>query len=436
MKINYKTTNNLKHNKLICRINQIMCILICIWMTLPYFRVKTGVLFLVTLFGIWIFTSDLKWLTKKWSMDLIFVLIFFITFIPYFITGNLKYGEVDPKAIIVSFPLFFVGIFVNHYYMYYKKDYNTLGKIALVSLIFYAVGSIQTYVGLLMYPTASRGLAGKAWVNPELVKLYTRLGIGGFGHVYAGCFLLIAALYLIIKKHTLMRRKDKFICILSFICLILMILKASYTISLMVVFSGIVLVLVVKNKKTFIFIMVLAAFFLLIFPQALIGEFFLKIADIFSNNYILSEKITDLAVNFLQESRSGQTGNRIDLYLTSFKTFFEQPLFGIYGPFGNPASGRIGGHSGWLDLLGFYGLFTGIPLFFTIYFNFSKHLKFYKKSNYYGFIIVIQFLFLVLGVINPVIYVYEIGFVLFCIVPAIPFLPYAFKKNILTQRRR
>jgi len=403
-------------------LNQFACYLMCIWISLPFVRARLGVVFLLLFFGVWLATTDLRWLTKGWSMDLVFVFIFFVSFLPYLITSNLQYGSAGPKLIIVSFPIFFIWIFINHYYMHYKKDAKMLGKIALISIISYTFGSIQTFVGLNLYPTAARSLAGTAWENPSLGNFYMQLGIGGYGYVYSSCFLLLAILYLIINKAQSKEKKGLVFYIFSFIALFIMIIKSSYTILLLITFTGIILVLLLKSKKTFVFFMLLSLVVLLIVPQYLMGELLLKVADLFKYNYILNEKITDLAMNFFQDSQGGQTSRRIELYLSSLNTFLKQPLFGIYGPFGNLDNGNVGEHSAWLDILGYYGLFTGIPLTLLIYFNFKKQIKYYKHSSYYGYLLIIQFLFIMLGTINPVLHVYEIGFVVFFIVPLIPVL--------------
>jgi len=227
----------------------------------------------------------------------------------------------------------------------------------------------------------------------------------------------------------------KFFVLITFISLLLMILEASYAISIMIILSGGLLILTVKNKKMLVILMVFLGILLLLIPPTFIGEFFLNIANIFSDNYIINEKFTDLGMSFLQDSQSSQTDTRIQLYTTSFNTFLRQPLFGIYGPMGNP-SDPTGGHSGWLDLLGFYGLFSGIPLFLIFYYNFKKHFRFYKKDKYYGYLVVIYFLFLVFGTINPVLYVFEVGFIIFMIVPIIPLISRDFrnKKSVLSLR--
>lgn len=415
-----------KINLLTYKINFLSCVLMCMWFTLPFFRVRAGVSLLLLMFGIWIATTDLRWLTKRWSLDLVFALIFFLTFIPYFITGNVQYGSAGPKIILVHFPVFFVGIFINHYYMYYKKDYETLSKVAFITLVFFIIGSIQTYIGLTLNPMASRILATGVSDYEAEKLIFNRMGVGGFGYIYASCFWFVSVLYLVLKNNHNLRKIKKIIVLITIISVLLMIFKASYAIPLMIILSGVILVLIVKNKKMLIMLMVIFSILLLLIPPTFVGDFFLNIASLFSDNYIIHEKFTDLGMSFLQDAKGNQTNTRIELYMMSFNTFSKQPLFGIYGPFGNIGS-RIGGHSGWLDLLGFYGIFSGFPLFFVFYYNFKKHLKLYKRDKYYGYLVVIYFLFVVVGTINPVLYVYEVGFIMFMIVPIIPMIANDFR---------
>lgn len=421
-----KVLTNKGFNVLLFRVNQVACIMMCMWIAIPYFRIRAGVVFLLMMFGIWLITTDLKWLTKELTLDLVLIIIFFITFIPYILSGSLQYGAAGPKMILVNFPIFFVGIFINHYYMYYKKDYQVLGKIAFFYLIFFTIGSLQTYFGLLQYPMASRELAGALADNPELGNRYSFLGIGGFGHIYSASFLLIATSFLLKNNHHLYTIKSRILVLVSVISIFLMLLQASYATSLIILFIGLFSVLIVRNKFGLIILSTTAVIVFLLIPKTTWNKFFIGIADLFSWNNILNEKFLDLANSFLYGTGNGQTGDRIELYGTSFKTFLSNPLFGIYGPLGNSNTGLLGDHSGWLDLLGYYGLFTVIPLALAIYVNFKKHLRFYQATSYYGFVIVIYLLILVLGIVNPIVYVYEIGFVLFFIVPAIPFMGYLF----------
>lgn len=416
----------IKTSKLIHQLNLIAVILMCMWLAIPFVRIKTGVIFFFLLFIVWLLTTDFKWFVEKISWDLIWLFVFFMTFVPYIISGNLEYGLVGSNVIMVNFPIFFIGIFINHYYMYYKKDYKTLGKIAFFSLCFFIIGSLQTYFGLLKYPLAARELAGGE--DPMLTEIYRQMGIGGFGHIYSASFLLVVVLYPIVRK-VKFTVKNKVVVLLFILSIGLMLLRASYATSLMVAILGLVMSIVVRNKLTFLSCIIISTYLLVVIPQNVIGEFFLTVATIFKENNVLSQKFIDLASAIINSSLDGQTGERVNLYFSSLKVFISNPLFGIYGPFGNQNSEAIGGHSGWFDLLGYYGLFTAVPLFLTLFYNLRKNMRFFARTNFYSFILVLYFLILVFGAVNPILYVYEIGFVLFCIAPAIPFIPYAFKNN-------
>lgn len=415
------------------KLNQVAVILITMWIAIPFFRVRVGVIFFILLFVFWLITTDIKWLTNKLSLNLLFVLVFFSTFVPYFFVGGLQYGPAGIKTILVNFPLFFVGLFINHYYMFYKKDYKTLGKIAFYFLIFFSIGSLQTYFGLITYPMASRQLATGA---PEYSEIYGLIGIGGFGFIYSGTFLLLAILYTFLRRRSLFSLKNNILMIFTIVVIFLMLLKASFATSLLITFCGLLLILFVRNKSTLLMTFLFAVIFIIFSSESLIADFFLAIANSFSGNPVLKEKFTDLASTFYSSSLNGQTGNRFDLYVSSLKVFFVNPLFGIYGPFGNQNASLVGGHSGWFDLLAYYGLFTSIPMFIAFYYNFKIHFRFLKKIKFHVYYAILYFIIFVFGLINPILYVYEIGFVLFCIIPAIPFIPYAFKTNALAETNK
>lgn len=422
------------------RINQLACMGICTYMTLPYSRRFLNLYALIAVTGLWFITTDLKWLTTRFSKDLVFAMLFFATFIPYALTGTLGYGHFGVKTLTVAIPMFFLGIIINQYYMYYKKDFNSLGKIALLSMVMYIIGSVQTYLGLLRYPGASRGLAGGVYTQDmSLAFLYKQLGIGGFGYIYAACLILIAVAYPLIRKNAKWSGRYRAVSIVAVLVMTIMLLKAAYATAIILILVGLILAMVVKNRRTFIAIMVLATLVLLFFPQQLVGEFLLKFAGLFSGSRSLYVRFTEVAMSFLSDTGGANFGARLSLYEASVTSFLKHPLFGIYGPLGgglDPNSySVIGGHSGWFDLLGFYGLFAGIPLFFAMYFNIKKHLNFFKDGIFYGSILVTSFMFVVMGFLNPNLSIFEIGFAQFCIVPAIPFLSYAFISNEQVLKR-
>ncbi|MGM7634652.1 hypothetical protein [Bacillus sp. Hm123] len=409
-----------------------MAILMCMWMIWPYFSDRAGFVYFGAFLIVWIYTSDFRWLLQKWPLDLLFLGIWLITFIPYILTGNFRYGYIDSRFIQITFILFIVGAFINHYYMHYKKDYVMLGRISFLALTLFFVGSIQTYIGLEKYPLASRMLATGA-VDPLSFKT---AGIGGFGFVYSGVFIGIVCCYLLFSKLYYINIYCKMFTLVTLVSISMMVIKASYTIAVMILFTGIISVLFIKGKKTLFFLIFLLVFFLLFFPKELIGYFLLDIAELFRENDTLNTKLSDLAQGFIGSGAGEQTAYRSELYLQSFKTFLANPLFGIYGPLGSEFNAEVGEHSGWLDLMAYYGLFGALPLFIGVFLNFKKNLSFYSGHPFLPFLLIAQTAFVVFGFINPVIYIYQLGFVLFMIAPTIPFLPYAFSRNKVLRGRR
>ena len=287
---------------------------------------------------------------------------------------------------------------------------------------------------------ASRDLAGLVSKFPELNALYNSLGIGGFGHVSSSVFVLIASIYLISKKDSKLALRYRVISFFSIVIILLMIIRASYTITLIIAFIGISLALFVKNRKIFSLILYIAIFLLVLLPQRIIGNLLFMVADFFSDNAILYMKFLSLSNNFIYGGSLSDSTTRIELYMTSLSTIIKYPLFGAYGPFGNlnyVGYSTIGGHSGWLDLLAMYGLYAGVPLFFIIFLNIKKNMSFFKGTKYYRYILIIYFFFIIFGFINPIVSVYEIGFAVFFVIPAIQFIPIAFNDiNYVLKHKR
>jgi len=406
--------------------NRLLMIGICGWIISPYLNFKLGFTLYVLIFAAWFLLTDYLWIFQRLSGDLLLFVVWILTLMPYLLTGNFLYGEVPMKTVLISIFLFFSGMFMNHYYMYYKKDISALGKIAFFAIFFYLFASIQSSIGLKQYPLAARALA--TGIDP-LQGVYSSLGIGGFGFVYSAVFVNIVLLYFILKKQPNTHNFYRYLCLIAFCVIFTMLLASSYATSLLFIIMGTIFVIFIKGKKSLLFSIILSFFFFVIFPKELIGYFLIDVALLFENNTVISTKFMDLAQGFVSDSVGSQTAARSQLYLVSLKTFLQNPFFGIYGPFGGSFNAKVGGHSGWLDLLAYYGLFGAIPLFGAIILNFRKHLRYYTGHPYYKFLVTAQILIVIFGFINPIIYVYQIGFVYFVIVPVLPFLVNAFSRK-------
>lgn len=419
-------TNNSIATKYTQLFNIGVVLFICCWFIWPFINFKLGVTPFLLLFILWFLTTNLKWILAL-PKDLLMILVWLMTFFPYIITGTFRFGAMNPKNVLISFFLFFVGIAINHYYMYFKKDISTLGKISFFSTLFFLIGSVQSSMGLKVYPLAARSLA--TGTDPLHVT-YLSLGIGGFGFVYSAVFINLLLLFFILKSHPMNSKVIRYLSICVFVVISYMLFLASYATALLFVMVGILFAIFIKGKKSLFFCSLLACTLFLMIPKESIGYFIMDISQLFQTNSVISSKFLDLAQGFVVDSMGLQTSARSQLYLASLETFLKNPLFGIYGPFGNPTNAIVGGHSGWLDLLAYYGLFGSLPLYIAIYLNFKKHLRYYANHPYHHILLINQILFIFFGFVNPIIYIYQIGFVLFVVAPLFPYLPHAFSKNI------
>lgn len=403
-------------------INVMFAILISAYIGLPYFQVRVTAYFLVISFIVWFITTDLNWLKKIVSKDTLFLIIFFFTFIPYILTSTLKYGSADPKIILVSFPIFFMGVFIGQYYTHFLKDDSISKKIVLWFILFYTIGLVQTYFGLKIYPMASRELAGAVSLNPELVYTYGLKGIGGFGFIYGSVFLSIPIFKVLISKNKL-PIFTKILLVIYLCFYFLTLLSALYAISIIITVIGFSLIIFLKKGKNIFSILGTLLLIILLIPNSILGEFILMISNVFKNNTFFYNKFVDLGHTLLGNPMlSTQTSYRIELYLDSFKAFIHNPLFGIYGPLGDQST-FIGQHSGWLDLLGMYGMLTGIPILLFFYYNYKKNMQLYKLDNKAKLTLsLIIFLFVIFGIINPILNVVEIGYIFLFIIPMLPVL--------------
>lgn len=390
-------------------INKILCILFCMWISWPYATYKTGMYTGVIISFLWLMTSSYINIFKKISLDIFFVIILFLNFLPYLLVNNFKYGSFKIISFLGLLFLFFIGMFFLDYYMYEKKDFIFLRKMLYLNIIFYAIGSIQTYLGLIIHPLASRYLAVEN-LDLALKNIYGSLGIGGFNFVYSSVYILIIIYYLVIFDNKNLSKITIVFFSLIFIIILLTLFKASYFIPIAILTTGIIFISLKKSKLNFILILLLIYSFYL-FNDLLLNE--LEYTP-------LSKKYFDIVLTLQNSASESQTLYRINLYLNSLKTFLRFPIFGLNGTVDelNNSYEYIGGHSGWFDFMAYFGLFASIPVFLSIYYNYKKTINIYYY-NYNNILINAVYLCLIInGILNPILYVYQIGFVVFFVLPS------------------
>ncbi len=426
---NKAKVNTIRTQDGIYKINKFLCLVFCIWSAWPHASYFLGKQFGVFLALLWFLTGGYSIFMRRWSMNLVLTVIFTITLIPYFAWGDLEHSPINYLGV---YYLFFLGMLFYQYYATIRNDKEFLGRTAWITSLFYALGAIQTYIGLSIYPEASRILA-RGSLDPDLKRMYSGIGIGGFNYVYSACFLVIMLFHIWFTQRGGGQYYRKIVLISLVIVLTLTIMKASYAIAIFIVLVGTISVLVFRSK-TALFITATVTALVLLSIQGNMVLLFQKFADIFRKNQIIFNKINDLARTLLSESSSNSTSTsfRVYLYMSSLKAFVNEPLLGVNGPFGNRLA-FIGEHSGWFDMMARYGLLVTIPLFGSIIAYFRNLTKRFKGTSALLPLVTIFVLFGIYGAINPVFSLYQISLVVFFIIPSFPYLSYAYPTERLTM---
>lgn len=409
-------------------INKIFCVLLCIWVIHPFANHMLGKYFGLVISLLWFLTLDYSAFFKNRSSEFLWIALFYLSLIPYAVTGNLDHQIVRLFGV---YYFFFLGIFIFHYYASCRADHVFLGKLAFISLLAYLIGAIQTYVGLLFNPKASRILAAGS-LDPSIKEALSGKGIGGYGFVYSASFIAIMVLFLMFERKSSMSTKNRIFLMICACSLILVILKASYAFAVFLVVLASFSILIIKSRviRNISLVIVL---FLLVILQGDFGSLFDKIACLFSKYTILHDKLIDLSQTLFGSSREDtSTIFRLSLYKLSIVTFLKQPIFGAQGPFGD-VNDVIGMHSAWFDELAKYGLFATIPLFGVIW-TYAKRiaLHFRYDSVKVGLMIIFA-TFVLYGLINPIFSTYHISFAVFLIIPSMPYLRLAFETSQIPE---
>ena len=234
------------------------------------------------------------------------------------------------------------------------------------------IGNILTLIQLNINPDISRLLAGRQ-LQEEKVQYY-KLGVGGYGYVFAMAFLMYGIVRWLKQTKS---KAEKFYLLLFLVVNSLLILYAGYTTAILLSLGMICFALASDLRIGYRILLVLfGSVLILVFGKFLLETCY-NIAD--------SLELTWVAKRFEQLLYSQETNDlsslkRVVLYGMSWNTFIENPFFG---------GSDYGGHSQVLDLLAQYGIFA---VFMPIFFGSCQSLcnKFLGKSKV--FVVFLAFL--------------------------------------------
>ncbi len=417
------SNNSLKkesNNFLIDKINKIFAVFIVIWVCWPWFGQNAGLLGASFFAGVWCITA---WLSKTgYSLkvgDLMLILYGSIMALSYIFFGKV-YAEFELLYYIPMLLLFFLPYYMFRFYNS-KENRKFLGQLAVVGIVFMIVGAVTSSYYTFLNPRIMKTISQAT--DKEYVE-YRKVGIGSFGFVYMLMFVIVAIIGEF-KKKTEAGKLTKLLMVLFCIAAVKCIIDSTFTTALLLSLIGSLLVLISSKKSpqlnVFIYFVVLLSFVVL--SQA-IGNFLINIS---LESPDVTMRLREIGSLLLGDDGGDNTESRMRAFQISWTCFFEYPLLGFN--FVQDPEYRVGGHSEWIDIFAVYGLLGGIPVIGTLVAkiaDISKKSKLDNSCPHFGIII---FMFFIYGIIDPFLRIYNIGFALFLLVPAVGYISEAFKKE-------
>ena len=327
-----------------------------------------------------------------------FLINLFPIIIPLIILNVLIYFSTNPSIIMWVYSLLLnilaivIGIYVIQSY-----DTKLLKILTYFILVIHGITALTTIIGLNNNPDAARYLATVADSNEADAVKYGFMNIGGFEFVYSVALIYPAIIYGFKRK-----KIHVSIVIIYAVIDFILVINTGYTIALLLFIASTVFVffrnnLTVKNVVIIFVITLLVS--LLVFP--LFSYLLNALADVIGNETI-AERLRDLAGG--REGLEASEDNRLALYMMSLTSFITHPLFG--GMFNSVS---IGGHSEILDKIAQYGIFGLIAIVLIYSAIYKKFFKVYKNESGYGYVFWIFMQAVILSVLNPGMWIYQLA---------------------------
>lgn len=294
-----------------------------------------------------------------------------------------------------------VGIFI---YLYASKETKRASFHLIMILL--VITSLTSILVAREYPTAMRGLENGSVDIKGLESVLYRRNTATWSMVFGMTFLLPFAI-------AAFKKTKNYAYIVVVVILSYCILRSQITMALLMAAAFIVLLVLkpISPKKLCITIAVLLLMFWA-FSEYLADLVYWLYMNVFggSTDNMLGKRFYQLYVSINGMKLVGTFGGRLDLYMTSIKTFIKHPLIGV-NTYNNGTVipylsllNFVGLHSQFFDMLATTGIFcTATLVYFFVYL--TKKLggiieKLYDRNLfYYSIIVLVAFM-----IMNPTYY--------------------------------
>lgn len=359
---------------------------------------RTGYYFLAAFFIASVVLFPKQAFSAYFSRDSI---LFYIFLLFVFITGRLAFNFTAAQFIIFSFVLvekFQITLLDTYPALRFKQV--SFFKVQLLIILFFCIAYIL-YVRF--DPMAARRLVSTDKDDSIAIG-------GGFGMPYSLCLLIPYLIYLLKQK---LSRPNKTIVLALLVLGIYLIIRSSFVIAMVVMMLGLSLAVLARFKPVYRVIGVVAALLLIVPLYQLLPS----VVSSLNSASVIASRFEEMDMIFYEGdlSQASDLSVRLELAFSSLKAFFDNPFMGIGREVGydyfDLFDAGIGGHCEWFDILGRYGLFALLLVYFLF-----KNRPVKTLGAKISFVV-----FLLIGFLNPL-FIVQIIIMIFYIIPMSDYL--------------
>lgn len=342
------------------------------------------------LFGIWFLLAVsseehflLRYLKEAWPL---LVFVGYVKILSIFTTGS--YLDLCGAAFTYLAIIYALCV-------YYFEPKQRAFRLVMVGFLAFETlfVAINTYVALTLDPMIARYLAAGLDVAREASSLGRLEGIGGYGFFYGLVPIILFLLYISLNCVS-----HKLVSLIAVVGLTAVLIRASFTISIIFTLSFAIVLLLRRVTKGAVFAFAIISMTLLaVLTKDAVALFMEDLSRMGGMSDVFGTRLQELSGFLLQGAQQGtDLESRLALYGSSVDAFLQNVAGGLAQ---SPTLGStVGGHSAWLDLLGYFGL----SILFLIYFLIRAYKYAYARipTSFRSYYRVYWLYFSLLGFVN------------------------------------
>lgn len=351
----------------------------------PFYPLQKMIFLIPILFFMLFFIGrvDKSYYLKIKNMLFILLIIFFLDYLLSFSNDSDSYVRffITHKIYVYIWPV------IALFYITRKRKAEEILNIVLFFLV---ISCIFTIRGNIIYPEASRLLAGSLEYYKNQTNLYKQMYIGGYDFIYANVFLVLPLL------NYYRETKYKKIIILLVIS-VLTIFTGAFTIAIMLLFCSLIFYFIrtKKLKKSLLLLSIILIIIVLLKNPLLM--FLSYIGEVIKADIIVRR--ANEMLNGTYNSTYTGSRNRMTLYYNAILNIINSP---ILGQILDKENVLLSGHSNLLQFFEFYGLFgfTYIAYLFCFYRKIKKNITSSILRNQFKLYYLLVIIFISVDTIN------------------------------------